>query len=232
MTADIKVISFDLDDTLWPGMPTILAAEQVLFNWLSEHAGIITQHYDIQQLREKRRGLLKKHPELAHDLTRLRRLSFEELADEFSLDRDWIQPAFDTFYEARQQVRLFDDVEPVLDELKRHYRLASLTNGNADPDKTGVAHWFEYSLNSITAGSLKSEPAIYHQLQQQMEVNPAQHVHVGDDPENDIAGARAAGAYTIWLNRDRKAWPFDNCRPDAQIETLYALRQALAVLPL
>ena len=223
MTGGIKVISFDLDDTLWPGMPTILAAEQTLYNWLREHAGIITQHYDIQQLREKRRELLGAHPEMAHDLTRLRLLSFEVLADEFSLDRDWIAPAFEVFYEARQQVRLFTDVKPVLDELKQRYRLASLTNGNADPEKTGVAHWFEFSLNSITAGRLKSEAAIYRQLQQEMAISPAQHVHVGDDPENDIAGAHAAGAYTIWLNRERNAWPLDACRPDAQVETLHDL---------
>jgi len=33
----IKVISFDLDDTLWPIMPTILNAEKVTNNWIKEN---------------------------------------------------------------------------------------------------------------------------------------------------------------------------------------------------
>ena len=148
MFETINVLSFDLDDTLWPCSPTILNAEKILYQWMSDHVPDITQRYDILQLRERRSALLSARPELSHDLTALRLLSFEHLAKEFDLSSDWAVPAFEIFLEARQDVNLFDDVKPALDKLSKTYRLASITNGNADTVKTGVDHWFDVSLTS------------------------------------------------------------------------------------
>lgn len=230
MQQAIKVLSFDLDDTLWPCFPTILRAEKLLYQWLSDHVPEITLHYDIHQLRDKRRSLYSQQPELAHDLTKLRIRSFEVLAEEFDLADDWIAPAFEIFYEARQQVTLFDDVQPVLDELKKDFRLVSLTNGNADIIKTGVDHWFDFALNSASIGKLKSEPDIYRQVQKLAKIEAKQMVHVGDDPLHDVTGAKAAGSYAIWLNRQNNPWQLEDCHPDAVISNLYELPAILESL--
>lgn len=230
MLQKIKVLSFDLDDTLWSCFPVIQSAEELLYQWMSAHVPEITQSYDIHQLRDQRKSLFIKHPELVHDLTELRIKSFEILADEFSLADDWIKPAFDVFYEARQRVTLFEDVRPVLDELVQTYQLISLTNGNASTTKTGVDHWFDFSLNSATVGKLKSEPDIYRQAQRQANINAQQMVHIGDDPLHDVVGAKAAGSKAIWLNRQQKKWPLEKCQPDAVISNLYELPQALSRL--
>jgi len=227
MSKNIKVLSFDLDDTLWPCLPTIERAEECLYQWLSEHVPIITQHYDKQQLRQKRKLLLLEHEEIAHDLTRLRIHSFEQLAQEFSLTDKWIQPAFDVFYEARQQITLFDDVKPVLDKLSADYRLVSVTNGNADTVKTGVDHWFEFALNSVSVGKLKSEPDIYQRVQTLTCIDAQQMVHIGDHPLQDVTGARSAGVFAIWLNRQQDVWPLEDCSPDATINTLTELPELL-----
>jgi len=223
MQQAIKVLSFDLDDTLWPCYPTILRAEKLLYQWLSDHVPEITLHYDINQLRDMRRSLNSQQPELAHDLTKLRIRSFEVLAEEFELTDDWIAPAFEIFYQARQQVTLFDDVQPVLDELKKDFQLVSLTNGNADVVKTGVDHWFDFALNSASIGKLKSEPDIYRRVQKLAGIDAQQMVHIGDDPLHDVSGAKAAGAYAIWLNRQNKPWLLEDCRPDAVISNLHEL---------
>ena len=227
MSQTIKVLSFDLDDTLWPCSPTILRAEDLLYQWLAEHVSAITESYDIYQLRDKRRLLSNRYPELAYDLTQLRLKSFELLAEEFELSDDWIKPAFDIFYEARQQVTLFDDVKPVLDELAKEFQLVSLTNGNADTVKTGVDHWFDFALNSASVGKLKSEPDIYRQVQKLTNIQAQQMVHIGDDPLNDISGAKLAGISAIWLNRDKKPWALDSCEPDAVITSLHELPDLL-----
>lgn len=226
----IKVLSFDLDDTLWPCSPTILRAEKILFQWLSEHVPEIPQRYDIQQLRYKRRALIDSYPELSHDLTRLRMLSFEALADELGLSMDWIQPAFGVFYEARQDVTLFDDVKPVLDTLSKDFRLVSLTNGNANTVKTGIDHWFDLSLNSEAIGKLKSEPDIYRKVQELMDIEAHHMAHIGDDPVNDILGAKLAGVFSIWLNRSQKPWVLESCKPDAVIHSLHQLPGLLSEL--
>jgi putative hydrolase of the HAD superfamily len=226
----IKVVSFDLDDTLWPCFPTVDRAEKRLYQWLSEHVSSITQQYDIDQLREQRRLLLKEHSELAHDLTQLRIKSFEMLADEFELSRDWIKPAFKIFYEARQQVNLFDDVKPVLDALHKEYTLVSLTNGNANTVATGVNHWFDFALNSISVGKLKSEPEIYQQVQKLANIEARHMVHVGDHPLQDVYGAKSAGVFAVWLNRQNKTWALEDCQPDAVINSLRELPSLLRQL--
>jgi len=230
MSKAIKVLSFDLDDTLWPCYPTITRAEDLLYQWLADHVPVITQSYDMQQLRSRRIELFKQYPELAHDLTKLRIRSFELLADEFALADDWIEPAFEVFYEARQQVTLFEDVKPVLDELSKDYQLVSLTNGNADTVKTGVDHWFDIALNSASVGKLKSEPDIYQEIQKLTDIDPRQMVHIGDDPQHDVSGAKAAGAHAVWLNRQQKQWQWQDCEPDAVISDLYELPQIIDAL--
>lgn len=224
---EICVLSFDLDDTLWPCMPTILHAENMLYQWLVENVSEITNCYDINQLREKRRQLFNDYPELKFDLSKLRIRSFEVLAQEFELNENWIKPAFDVFYEARQQVSLFDDVKPVLDELTKNYQLASLTNGNADTVKTGIDHWFDYTLNSAFVGKMKSEPDIYRQIQYLANIDAPQMVHIGDDPLHDVSGAQAAGVFAVWLNRDSKQWLLEDCQPDAVISSLHELPKLL-----
>lgn len=230
MSLPIKVLSFDLDDTLWPCLPTILRAEELLHKWLSVNVPEIASSYDVYQLREKRLALVNTHPELAYDLTQLRIQSFQRLSEEFELSDDWIKPAFEIFHEARQQVTLFDDVEPVLDELNKNYRLVSLTNGNADTVKTGVDHWFDFALNAASVGKLKSEPEIYWQAQKLANINAQQMVHIGDDPVNDVSGAKSAGVFAIWLNRQQKKWTLDTCEPDAVISSLHELPTLLSRL--
>ena len=230
MSQTIKVLSFDLDDTLWPCFPTIERAEKLLYQWLSEHVPSITQRYDIYQLREKRRLLLNSHSDLAHDLTKLRIKSFEMLVDEFELSSDWVKPAFEIFYEARQQVILFDDVKPVLDELNEHFQLASLTNGNANTIDTGVDHWFDFALNSASVGKLKSEPEIYRQVQKLAKIEAHQMVHIGDHPLQDVSGAKSAGVFAIWLNRQNRSWTLEGCQPDAVISSLHELPSLLRTL--
>lgn len=75
----IKVISFDLDDTLWPIMPTILNAEKVTNNWIKDNypgVGSLLGSKAITHIRDK---LLKENPNLINQLSTLRELYFIEL---------------------------------------------------------------------------------------------------------------------------------------------------------
>ncbi len=230
MSQKIKVLSFDLDDTLWPCLPTIERAEALLYQWLSEHVPAITQRYTKQQLRDKRQIIATERADLAHNLTQLRIFSFEQLASEFKLTHSWIQPAFEIFHEARQQVTLYDDVEAVLDQLSNEYQLVSVTNGNASTVKTGVDHWFDFSLNSASIGKQKSEPDIYQQVQKLTQVTAQQMVHIGDHPLQDVSGAKSAGVFAIWLNRQHETWTLDGCEPDATITSLRELPEVIKYL--
>lgn len=230
MARQIKLLSFDLDDTLWPCLPTILAAEKAHYQWLQQHVPVICSQYDIKQLREKRLALMVANPQWGHDLSKVRRESLLALSKEFNIDTGWVEPAFQVFYNARQNVCLYDDVAPVLDKLVKKYLLLALTNGNADIHRTGMDHWFKFTLNASQAGAKKSEPTIYRMALKHAGIKPEHCVHIGDDPVQDIQGAQYAGIYSVWLNREQKCWLQDGFQPDAQISSLYELPALLTGL--
>jgi putative hydrolase of the HAD superfamily len=51
-------------------------------------------------------------------------------------------------------------------------------------------------------------------------------VHVGDNPEHDIQGAREVGMYTVWMNGRAQEWP-GGPAPDREIDNLRQLPQAI-----
>ena len=58
---------------------------------------------------------------------------------------------------------------------------------------------------------------------------PRQTWYVGDDPHCDVAGARAAGMRTVWLNWESKEYPPEIAPPD---HTIVEFAELLALLPL
>jgi len=55
-------------------------------------------------------------------------------------------------------------------------------------------------------------------------------VHVGDDPEADIQGARGAGLRAVWLNRQGTPWPASTAAPELHIRSLGELDAVLTGL--
>jgi 2-haloalkanoic acid dehalogenase type II len=219
----IELLTFDLDDTLWPCKPTIIAAEKALYEWMQRHVPAITSRYDSLEIREKRLEFMQRQPGLAHDLSRLRIESLHALCDEVGCTHDWVDAAFQVFYEARQQVRLYDDVAPVLDQLAGRYRLAAVSNGNADIVLTGISRWFEFSVSAAEVGQQKPHVAVFETALRKAGVGPAQAVHIGDDEHRDIFGASEAGIRAIWVNRSGRDWLLDACSAGHRIRNLSEL---------
>jgi len=218
-----KLISLDLDDTLWPCMPTIEAAEKKLYQWLQQHCPPITQHYSQDDLRDKRRRLMAEQTHLAHDLSAARREHFKILADELNLNHNWIADAFEVYFSARQQVTLYDDVEPVLQQLKPKFILVALTNGNADIQRAGVGHLFHAQISAADVQAAKPDPAMFKKMMADYQLSAADCIHVGDHPVHDIQGATNAGISSVWLNRQQQMWPASTDWPDYEISNLYDL---------
>ena len=58
-------------------------------------------------------------------------------------------------------------------------------------------------------------------------VGAEQIIHVGDNPEHDIQGARAVGMRTVWMNSQEEMWPGGH-RADREIDNLRQLPSAIA----
>jgi 2-haloalkanoic acid dehalogenase type II len=213
-----RVLSFDLDDTLWPVAPVIAAAERALLVWLQDRYPQAVRDHDIESMRALRDRTAEQFPQHSHDLTFLRR---HALAGQFraaGCDESLADEALEVFFTARNRVELYPDVRPSLTRLHARYRLFAVSNGNADLARCGIADLFDGHITARAAGAAKPDPRIFAQLLRSAGVTPAEVLHVGDDPLADVIGATQAGMQAIWLNRVARAWP-QHLAPPARIVT-------------
>ena len=132
-------ITFDLDDTLYDNRPVLERAERVLHAWLARRYPRVVEHFDITGLRRLRSRVAEAHPHLQHDLSVIRKLTLSQAAQACGYEDELVEPAFQVFLRARNQVQMYADVLPALGALRSRYALGALTNGNADIEQLGLA---------------------------------------------------------------------------------------------
>jgi 2-haloalkanoic acid dehalogenase type II len=206
----VRAISLDLDDTLWPIWPTIERAEKVLHEWLVERAPMAAALFsNPAALRDIRNHVAEQRPDLKHDLSSVRRESIRLALYRAGEDPLLAEPAFEAFFAARQQVDLFDDAEPALRFLSQRFPLVSLSNGNADLARVGLAGYFKAAISAREFGVGKPDPRIFHAAAGAVEVQPEEVLHVGDDATLDVIGGLNAGMQTVWVNRSEHVLPHE-----------------------
>lgn len=231
-TSRIRAISLDLDDTLWPIWPCIERAEQRLHAWLQDHAPLTARLFaTAQALREIREHMNHHRPDLKHDLSALRRESIRLALERAGEDTTLADPAFEVFFDARQDVTPYDDVLPALDALAVRFPLVSLSNGNADLARVGMARYFRGAVSAREFGVAKPDPRIFHAAAQLAGVRPEEVLHVGDDVLLDVIGAQGAGMQAAWVNRGEALWPHEDRGPEIECFSLEELRSLLLDRP-
>jgi FMN hydrolase / 5-amino-6-(5-phospho-D-ribitylamino)uracil phosphatase len=214
------VLSFDLDDTLWPVGPVIAAAERTLLSWLRARYPRTVGGHDIESMRALRAGVAERFPEHGHDLTFLRHRALKELFGAAGHAESLADEALEVFFSARNRVEFYDDVRPSLIRLHSRYRLFALSNGNADLKRCGIADLFAGHITASAAGAAKPDARMYAALLKMAGVEAARVLHIGDDPLADVVGATQAGMQAVWLNREAREWPEAFARPPRTITTL------------
>jgi putative hydrolase of the HAD superfamily len=214
------VLSLDLDDTLWPVAPVMLAAESEMQAWIKVRHPEIMQGHDRESLRLLRAALAERFPEQAHDMTFLRHRMLGELFAAAGKAENLADEAFEVFFAARNRVTLYAEVAAALQRLSARYRLFALSNGNADLTRCGISHWFHGHITAISAGAPKPDIRIFSRLIAEAGVDADRILHIGDDPRLDVVGATQAGLQAAWLNRNAQAWPADLPPPPRTILSL------------
>ena len=214
------VLSFDLDDTLWPVGPVIAAAESALLSWLRERYPLTLSGHDLESLRALRAGVAQRFPERGHDLTFLRHRTLKDLFGAAGHAESLADEALEVFFSARNRVEFYDDVRPALNRLRSRYRLFAVSNGNADLQRCGIGDLFAGHVTASAAGAAKPDARIYAALLKMAGVGAARVLHIGDDPLADVVGATQAGMQAVWLNRDSREWPNSLAAPARTVSTL------------
>jgi len=225
----IKVLAFDLDDTLWDMKPTLIRAEQVLYAWLKSNCPRI--NYDSVNMRGLRAEVLQQQPELKTSISELRRKVIEralELSGYTSTESErYSHQAFEVFLEARNQVIFFDGALDALQQLAGHYVLGTLTNGNADIHRLGLSNYFSFSFSAEQVGAPKPAPNLFHTALDHTGVEAQEMVYIGDHQELDVDAAQTVGLRTIWVNLNGHSYAGAH-PPDEEINQLSDLPAAVA----
>jgi putative hydrolase of the HAD superfamily len=98
------------------------------------------------------------------------------------------------------------DAEPALRRLReRGLRLVVVSNWDCSLsgvlERCGLSHLVEGVFSSAEVGARKPDPAIFAPALELVDVQPSEAIHVGDTPEEDLEGARAAGIRGLVIDR-------------------------------
>jgi putative hydrolase of the HAD superfamily len=78
----------------------------------------------------------------------------------------------------------------------------------ADP-----GHRFDAVVTSIDVGYCKPDKLLFRVALARLGVEAGHAIHVGDDPDGDIAGAERAGIHPVWFNPYGRGWPGPGLSP-------------------
>ncbi len=223
---NLDAVLFDVDFTLCRPGPE-LSAER--YARIAARHGITldTSRYD--DAREAAQLNLKRHPELLHDETIWHRFTEEifvgmggpdEVASECAteIEKGW---------ESAENFELFEDVLPVLEELRAtRVKIGLVSNGIRDLTVFVAHHRLEVDaiVDSRSHGRVKPHPTIFEAALSELGVRPSAAVMVGDSLEEDVEGARALGMRAILVDREDR-------HPDVEgrLTDLYGLPAALGL---
>jgi putative hydrolase of the HAD superfamily len=107
---------------------------------------------------------------------------------------------------AALRFRAFDDALPLLRALRaRGVRVVAASNWDASLpeglERAGLAPYLDGAVSSAVVGAAKPDPAVFRAALELAGCEARQAFHVGDSPQGDVDGARAAGVRVALLDR-------------------------------
>ena len=209
----IKSISFDLDDTLWPLMPTIIEAEKNSRDWIQKNYPGALNCLSREISMEIRDKLIREDPSIVNRLSEMRKKIFLEagIRSGYSNEESKIMSdeAFRIFFEGRNKVNFYEGVIETLDLLKDKYSLGVITNGNADLDIIGISDYFDYILTPVELNTHKPDHAMFEAALKSTGLQAHEICHIGDHPINDVQASYEFGNRAVWFKEDDKELGLD-----------------------
>jgi HAD superfamily hydrolase (TIGR01549 family) len=223
---ELRAVLFDVDFTLCRPGPELSPERYVR---IAARHGVTLDASGYDDAREAAALNLKRHPELLHDDSIWHRFTEEifvgmggpgEIASDCAteIEQGW---------EVSENFELYEDALSVLEELRAaQLRLGLVSNGIRDLREFVTHHRLDVDaiVGSRAHGYVKPHPTIFQSALQQLGVEPAHAVMVGDSLEEDIEGARALGMRAILIDREER-----HPEIEERLTDLYGLPAALGL---
>jgi putative hydrolase of the HAD superfamily len=211
----IRAVFFDLDGTLYDRDAAIRRLAEEQFETFRQELRVEQSVFMDHLLSLDAHGH-NRTPRLHHALAET--LGFpEELADR--LER-WFRSRY------VNQCSVYSDAVPTLEALRSQgIKLGIITNGPTEwqslkIDSMGIALLFDVIVISGAEGVRKPDPRIFALALERCGVSSGESIFVGDHPEADIAGAKAAGLLPVWKRMPYWKVPSDVVQIDRLSELL------------
>lgn len=206
--ARIRAVGFDLDGTLFDhrgsaraGVDAFVASLGVAPSDAVRGAWSAAEREQFEHWRAGRIGFAEQRRRRLRQV--LPGLGVSTPTDDAGLDA-----LFDRYLDAyRGAWRAFSDSADELRRLRHDgYRLGILTNGSDEQQRDklhviGLTDLVDVICTSEGIGVTKPDARAFHHLAGELGVEPSACLFVGDDPEHDVAGARASGMSAVLVDR-------------------------------
>lgn len=226
-----KVISFDLDDTLYDNHPIIKKAELAFLVHLNK------TYPELAQLTQKQwllyRALIANElPELRHDVSLWRIQTLTRIMTIYGIPQykaiAAAQKAFCEFVALRSDFIVPPENMQLLDKLAKFYPIIAITNGNVDAHKIHLANKFQFVLKAGKGLKAKPQGDLFIEAARRLAINVSDILHVGDHLVSDVYGAQNSGAQAVWFNPNKQSLSAAKLLPTVEIsrlDNLYKLLQ-------
>ncbi|MDX1705886.1 HAD-IA family hydrolase [Pseudidiomarina sp.] len=197
----VQVLSFDLDDTLYPNAPVMRAAEQAVHSYLCERHPQVA-HWTAEDWARRRLHMMGRDQDLASDMTALRLATLSEGFREAGIGNveAAAEAAMQEFLKHRNAVEMEASTRHNLERLAAHYPLFALSNGNVSVDAIGLSDYFTGIFQPRKGRRGKPHPDMFDEARQLLpDIPPSGWLHIGDSPTADVLGACRAGWQTAWF---------------------------------
>jgi HAD superfamily hydrolase (TIGR01509 family) len=228
----IKLITFDLDNTLWHTDPIIIRAEEIQWQLILKLCPIASTLFTPTSLQQLKLRVMKKKPQLRHKLSLFRVEFLFQLFIECGVNetqaRLFSEQVFAEFLHARNQIEFFPGALVLLQALQQNYQVIALSNGNSNLATIGIDHLFHAHYHAENVARPKPYDDMFLAALKFSGVEASESFHIGDHPEQDVEAAQRLGFKTAWANILEQEWPQHLNPADHEIGRLDQLIPTLA----
>ena len=219
---DLKLIIFDLDNTLWDfetnsriALQELLPTVDNTIDFNDFHKRYVEINY--RYWRDYERGKINKN--------HLRYGRFYDAFEAYGIrDKERIDKMADNYlYISPKQKTVFENTYEILNYLKPKYKMAIITNGFNEVviekiKNCDFEQYFGLVQTSEDAGVQKPHVDIFHKVLSYFNTNPNNAFMIGDNLETDIAGADKTGISSVLFDPKNEHQNYRNKKINNLIE--------------
>jgi len=187
----IKAVIFDLDDTLYEEFQFVKSGFLSVSVYMAKNYGI-----DKEKFYEILIKILEQHG---------RGKIFDIALEKMDLFNEDLVKSLVYIYRSHEpMIKLHDDLQEILSDLKKEYKLGLITDGDSKVQRNKVRalkieKYFDSMIFSDEFGIDKRKPHLfpYKQALKQLNIQAREAIYVGDNPNKDFIGAKKLNINTI-----------------------------------